>query len=302
MHTRLLLISPVRNEADHIEKVARAVAAQHRVPDLWIVIDDGSDDGTHEILTRLASEFAFLKVMSASELEAGDRLAAAAEARAFNTALSTVRWQDFTHVGKLDGDVELPPDWFSRLLAQFDRDPTLGMAGGALVEQFGESWNRIRIPSHHVQGAVKLYTRECFASVGGIQERLGWDTIDETTARMRGYSTRTFTDLVARHHRRWGSAGGTLRGRARHGEAAYILRYGVVWILLRSLKLATVRPYGLSGVAFMFGYARATAQRAPKVEDHEFKRYVRRELRGRIIHRLTLRRWTGSSDERLARA
>ena len=45
------------------------------------------------------------------------------------------------------------------------------------------------------------YTRACFEAIGGVQERLGWDTIDETYARMRGFKTRSFTDLVAVHHR-----------------------------------------------------------------------------------------------------
>ena len=29
-----------------------------------------------------------------------------------------------------------------------------------------------------MRGALKLYSRECFVAIGGIEERLGWDTID----------------------------------------------------------------------------------------------------------------------------
>ena len=72
----------------------------------------------------------------------------------------------------------------------------------------------------------EVYSRECFEAIGGIDERLGWDTIDETYARLRGFTTRSFDGLVARHHRPVGTADGTLRGRARHGQCAYILHYG----------------------------------------------------------------------------
>ena len=41
---RLLIVSPVRNEAAHIERIARSVAAQTRRPEHWMVVDDGSDD------------------------------------------------------------------------------------------------------------------------------------------------------------------------------------------------------------------------------------------------------------------
>jgi glycosyltransferase involved in cell wall biosynthesis len=287
MSSRLLLISPVRNESAHIERVVRAVAGQTRTPDAWVVVDDGSSDGTFEIVDRLRTGAPFLSLIARDqdrEPEAGgDRLATAAAPRAFNAGLRTVDWREFTHIGKLDGDVELPPDYFERLLAEFDADPTLGIACGDLVEGQGADERRIRIPSHHVHGALKLYRSECFEAIGGVQERLGWDTIDETYARMKGFTTRSFRELVARHHRAWGSADGTLRGRARHGHCAHVAGYTLLWALLRSAKLATVRPFGLSGLAFLHGYLGARLRRLPRVEDREFRRYVRRELRGRLL-------------------
>ena len=114
---------------------------------------------------------------------------------------------------------------------------------------------------HHVPGTLKCYSLECFQAIGGIQERLGWDTIDETYARMRGYRTQAFQDLVAHHHRPWGSADGTLRGRARHGRCAYIVQFPLPWVTLRAFKVARTRPRGLSGVAFLYGYLRAAARR-----------------------------------------
>src|SRR5688500_5377712 len=85
----------------------------------------------------------------------------------------------------------------------------------------------VPIPDYHVHCALKLYTRECFAAIGGMKEGLGWDTIDETYARMNGFRTRSLATVVARHHRPAGSAPGTLRGRARAGRCAYIVRYGL---------------------------------------------------------------------------
>ncbi len=116
-----------------------------------------------------------------------------------------------------------------------------------------------------------------------MQERLGWDTIDETYARMRGYRTRAFTDLVARHHRPWGSADGTLRGRARHGQCAYIVHFSLPWVTLRAFKVARARPRGLSGLAFLYGYLRSAVRRIPRVEDPAFRRFVRGELRARML-------------------
>lgn len=290
MAATVLLISPVRDEAVHIEAVARAVAAQTRPPDCWIVVDDGSTDETALILERLRPLLPFMRVMSTRQHErltgTADRLDVASEATAFNLGCNSVDWRAFTHIGKLDGDVELPVDYFERILERFADDPRLGIACGDLVEEHGAQLRRIRIPSHHVHGALKLYTRPCFEAIGGMQERLGWDTIDETYARMLGFSTRSYQDIVARHHRHWGSAGGTLRGRARHGHCAYVAGFPLYWVTLRSVKLATMRPVVLSGLAFGFGYARAWAARRSRVEDPQFRRYVRRELAGRLLRPL----------------
>jgi len=216
-----------------------------------------------------------------------DNLALAREARAFNAGLSHASWERYEFVGKLDGDVELPDDWFATLLERFREERSLGIAGGRLVEPWQGDWKAIPIPSHHVHGAVKLFRRDCLRAIGGVPERLAWDTIDETYARMRGFETHSYSDLLARHHRPWGSADGRLRGRARHGECAWILHYGFPWVLLRSLKVARVPPRGLSGLAFLRGYLSAALRRVPRVQDRAFRRFVRRELRARMLAPLT---------------
>jgi poly-beta-1,6-N-acetyl-D-glucosamine synthase len=283
---RLLLITPARDEAAHLERTVRAVAAQTRPPDLWLIVDDGSGDATPQLLERLAREVPFLRALQAPprrQVAGEDGLALAAEAVAFNAALASIDRGEFTHVGKLDADVELPPDYMERLLERFEAEPGLGIAGGVLLEREHGDWRPTKVPANHVRGALKLYSRECLEAIGGVQERLGWDTIDETYARMRGFETRSLPALRARHHRPVATRGGTLRGRARHGQCAYILRYSPWWVALRSLKVACLRPRVLSGLAFLYGYARAAVRREGKVEDEQYRQFVARELRGRAL-------------------
>jgi glycosyltransferase involved in cell wall biosynthesis len=284
---RLLVVSPVFNEGVNLERTARALAAQARRPDRWVVVDDGSADDTLAVARRLETELDFMSVIEAEAAPPGnDNLALAREAHAFNVGLRYADWQGYGFVGKLDGDIELPSEWFAALIERFEADSRLGLAAGRLAEPEGNDWEVIPIPAYHVHGAVKLFRRECLEAIGGIPERLAWDTIDETYARMFGFETHSFPDLVARHHRPYGSADGLLRGRARHGECAWILHYGFLWVLLRSFKVARVRPFGLSGIAFFFGYLRAAVRRAPQVQDPAFRRFVRAELRQRMLRPL----------------
>lgn len=288
MQLRILIVSPVRNEAAHIERVARALAAQELPPARWIVIDDASTDGTREVLRRLETEIPFMQVCDApprtAHAGARDRLARAAAPRNFNNGLAMADWRDYTHVMKLDGDIELAPGYLRILMERFADDPTLGLGGGVLVEPTPDGGARpIAIPRHHVHGALKCYSHSCFAAIGGVQERLGWDTIDETYARMRGFATLSFDDLVSVHHRPWGSADGVLRGRVRLGECAYITQFPPLWVTLRSLKLAWGRPPAIMGLAYLYGYLRAAVRRRERVQDRDYRRFTRRELRRRLL-------------------
>lgn len=102
MPQRLLVISPVRNETDHLERVAAAVAAQERRPDRWLLVDDHSTDGTYELAERLAAELPFVTVLRAPEhpppADPRDRLASAAAPRTFNFGRRSVDWRGFTHL------------------------------------------------------------------------------------------------------------------------------------------------------------------------------------------------------------
>ncbi len=284
MVQRLLVVSPVYNEGPHIERVARSVAAQRRRPDRWIVVDDGSQDETLEILRALEPEIGFMTVLQAPPraVDGPDRLVEAAEVHAFDYGLQSAGWRRFTHVAKLDGDIELPPDWYEQLLARFAADPRLGIACGQLVEEIDGAERIIPIPAHHVHGALKLYSRECFEAIGGLQPRLGWDTIDETYARMQGLRTRSFDEPVAIHHRPLASRDGVLRGRARHGACAYITHQSLPWVAARAVKVGRARPVGIGGAAFLMGYLRAAAGETERVPDPALRRFVHGELRGRV--------------------
>lgn len=300
METRILIISPVRNEVAHIERVVHAMATQQLAPTRWVVIDDGSDDGTLELLRRLEPEIPFMEVHEARRdvVHAGarDRLARAAAPRNFNAGLAKSDWRDYTHVMKLDGDIELPADYLRVLAQRFASDPTIGLAGGVLEEPIpGGGARRLVIPRHHVHGALKLYSRECFDAIGGVQERLGWDTIDETYARMHGFATISYTDLVSVHHRPWGSADGAIRGRIRLGECAHITHYPSYWVLLRAIKLAWASPRSVDGAAYLYGYWRARVRRTEQVGDKAYRRFTRRELRSRLLQ-------AGAAQSRLRHA
>ena len=297
---RLLLISPVRNEADHLEQVVRAVAAQRRPPDAWIIVDDGSTDGTAERLEELTAGLPFVTVARTPRgytRDAGDRNAAGGPDRAWNYGLSLVDRRAFTHLGKLDGDIVLPPEYLEGMLERFRAEPGLGMAGGTVTEWRENRWWTMPTPPEHVTAPARIYSLACFEAIGGMPPYMGADMITTIYAQMRGYRTRTLADLPVRHLRPMATAAGVRRGRKRQGAYQYVVHYPLAWILLRSLVVAgRFRPYGLSGLWYLEGYLGAARRRVPRVEDPEWRDFARAEQRARFragVRRAIRRRGDG---------
>ena len=142
---------------------------------------------------------------------------------------------------------------------------------------------------------MKCYSLECFQAIGGIQERLGWDTIDEIYARMRGYRTRVFPDLIAHHHRPWGSADGTLRGRARHGRCAYIVHFPLPWVDPAGLQDRARAAAGTVGCGVplrlpaLGGRAACRASRTPRSASFVRRRASRARVRDAFTSRISRR-------------
>ena len=52
---KYVIVTPARDEAAHIQHTIDALSAQTVRPAQWIIVDDGSRDGTGEIVDRAAS-------------------------------------------------------------------------------------------------------------------------------------------------------------------------------------------------------------------------------------------------------
>ena len=55
------------------------------------------------------------------------------------TTRSTV--DDWEFVVKLDGDLTFPPDYFEKCFEHFEQEPQLGVGGGEIYHDLGESRN-----------------------------------------------------------------------------------------------------------------------------------------------------------------
>jgi glycosyltransferase involved in cell wall biosynthesis len=283
------------NERELLPRMLASIERQVRAPELLLLVDDGSSDGSYEVASDFAAAHSYARVLRGLERErTSDRLARAHELLAFQAALGQLDREQasFDVYAKLDADLELPPDYFARIMAALESEPRVGIAGsqlsmpgeagGQVKEEHSQSW--------HVRGATKFYRRECLAQISPLPPFLGWDTIDETRARRIGYQVRCvdFPEQPPLHLRPTGSYDGVLRGYRRRGAAAWgYSAHPLNVATLVALRLRD-RPRVLAGLAYLGGYLGAGLRRAPRVEP-ETRRYLQREQLARLRAALPLR-------------
>jgi hypothetical protein len=98
-----------------------------------------------------------------------------------------------------------------------------------------------------------------------LEERHGWDGIDQLKARARGWGTKTFTDVPFRHHRAEGSQDASKWAHwLANGDTAHFMGYRAWYLLARTLHHMRRDP---AAFGLVLGFLSAAVRRSPRLED-----------------------------------
>ena len=265
------LITPARDEEENLRRLAACVEAQTVLPLEWAIVDNGSSDGTPDLVLELAARLPWVRLVRSPASPGAAR--GGPIVLAFTTGLGSLS-SDPDVVVKLDADLSFPPEHFEGLLAAFAADPALGIAGGVCWEEVGGVWKPQFATRDHVRGAARAYRRACLDDVLPLAERMGWDGVDELKAQTRGWRIRSLPELPIRHHRPLGGRERRLAKWVAQGDMAHFMGYRPSYLLFRALYRSTQEP---SALAMVWGFARAALQRRPRYEDEATRAHLRRE-------------------------
>lgn len=275
------IVSPVRNEAKYLERTIQSVVKQTQRPAEWVIVDDGSSDDTVKLAEAAAAQHPWIKVMRRANR--GFREPGRGVVEAFNEGLAQLANKQHDFLCKMDGDLEFAPDYFETLLRAFAQRPGLGMASGATFLQRPDGKIiQEKVAPNFVVGPIKLYRRACFEEIGGLEPHLGWDTIDVYRARMRGWETANFPELIVIHLRQMGTAKGIVWGKMKTGMGEYYYGSHPLFVVARCLYRMTERPYGVIGFSIALGYLRSLVRREPRMNDPQFVKFLRAEQLSRL--------------------
>jgi glycosyltransferase involved in cell wall biosynthesis len=278
-----VLMTAVRNEAAHIGRTIEAVVRQTVRPTRWVIVSDGSTDGTDEVIAARALHHPFIRLVRVDG-EADRNFGS--KVRALHVAQAALEDLDYDYIANVDGDIAFDEVYFATLLERFECDPELGIAGGWIHEDYGRGFvARRQNISTMVPHAVQCVRRICYEQIGGYAPLRygGEDTYAAFTALMHGWRVRAFDDLPVEHHRWTGSAGSVLRNRFRQGRADHALGYAP-WFEIVKCARRLLDPPAIAGSAvWLSGFAWSWLKAEPRPVPPEVVAFVRRKQRARLV-------------------
>jgi GT2 family glycosyltransferase len=276
----------MRNERASVEALLASVQRQTVLPAAWVILDDGSTDGGPEEVERVQAGQPWIRLVRLPDR--GHDLVGQGVAEAMNRGLRLIDADPCEYVAKLDADIDVPPDYFERLLDLCRRDPAVGICSGHPYTWEGSRRLVERHADFFPSGTARLYRRSSLREIGGFVASVGWDTVDILRMRMRGQRTQVLHDLEYLHRRRMGTRNGYIDGMVRDGRNAYLTGYGTFFFVCRALYNIRYRPWLLRTACMLWGFAAAWWRRLPRIVTDE-ERAFHRSLQRRRMRFETIR-------------
>lgn len=275
MQKNYVVVSPVRNEEEYIEKTIKAVIEQTILPLEWVLVNDGSTDHTAEIIESYQKKYPWITRVDLSDR--GYYLPGEGIINAFYAGFDKLKEKNWSFVVKLDCDLSFQNDYFEILINKFEHNPKLGIASGCIYNVIHDKLIKEKSQEDHPFGASKIYRKECFESIGGIKRIPGWDLADLLSAQMNNWETRCYFDLVVEHYKIGGSRrSGFTKGKFLQGRFQYRFGYTFFYTLLKSIYHLTSRPFIISGVGLISGYIYAALRKEKRYYDPDMIVFLRK--------------------------
>jgi glycosyltransferase involved in cell wall biosynthesis len=284
------LLTACRNEAGFIGETIRSLIGQSLRPRIWIILDDGSTDGTAEVVQQLSQGHDWIRL---HQLEPRRERSFGAQYRAIMRGYEMVRDLPLDFLGVLDADISFESaDYFKTLIGEFGRNPHLGIAGGVIYErENGVFKERRGNVVWSVAGAVQMFRREVFEAIGGYipLEYGGSDSLAVLMAGMKGWEVRSLPELRVLHYRPSSTADGLLRGAFRRGLMDAAFGYHPVFMLFKYARRLNFRPRVAGSLFSLAGYFSYRLRGGRPVIPAEASNYLRQRQMARVSRAIRLK-------------
>jgi glycosyltransferase involved in cell wall biosynthesis len=249
-----VLITPVKDEENTIEYTIQSVIKQTLPPQEWVIVSDQSTDSTDEIVQRYAATHKFINFI---RVQGSQERSFSSVVHVIETGLKALKSKNYNYIGVLDGDVRFDNVYFEILQKHFVMNTSLGLAGGLVIDYVNGTIIKERQYMKNVAGATQFYRRECFESLGGLVAipEGGWDAITCVVARINGFQTATFPDLIVEHLKPKNvSQGNPVSRKWQMGIREYALGSHPFFVVIKCLARSLEPPIIIGAAAWLVSF------------------------------------------------
>ncbi len=277
-----VLMTAAYNEEANIGKTIESVLSQTLLPNRWVIVSDGSMDRTDEIVESYSKQHDFIRF---ERVKRAPGRSFGSKVRALQTASKLLYDAPHDFIGNLDADVSIEPCYFEKLIACFQKRPSLGLAGGFVCEETdGEFRSRRSNRLYSVAHAAQMMRRECYEAIGGyaVLEYGGEDWHAQTSARMKGWEAEAFPALRIFHHRHTGEGDNLLRHKFRQGRMDYSFGSDPLFEVLKCAERLPEAPFFLGSLSRLAGFLWSWTRGEGRPVSDEFITFLRAEQRTKM--------------------
>jgi len=267
------IIIPAHNEEKYVDLCLSSFVNQTFLPAKLIIVDDNSSDKTYEIAKKYSDQYSWISVFKKTSYD--QHVPGKKVIDTFNYGLSKID-SEYDIIGKFDADIILPKNYLEQINHHFSTNPKLGMCSGLLYIKSNNEWIYEAIADRtHIRGPIKLYTKACFNSIGGLRAAAGWDTVDTLLAQFYGFNIYTDASLKVKHLRPTGHSY-SKNTKLLKGKALYKMRYGFIITFIASAKMAWKQKNIVTLLHNLKGYFNAKKNKSPYLVTKEEGIFIRK--------------------------
>jgi glycosyltransferase involved in cell wall biosynthesis len=280
---RHLVIIPAYNEEDNLDILISSIVEQTELPTRVVLVDDGSNDSTPQILKRYSEQYTWIKVVTNANKDS--RATGAKIVRAFNLGLASEDINQYDILSKFDADLEFPANYFEQIKLSFQLDSIVGLTGGVCTIKENGIWKKESVSKgDHIRGALKSYRIDAFKEMNGLKLFMGWDSADEFILRYHNWKVKPIPNLFVRHHRETNELNGWIKTSRLNAQVFHNLSYGLLIGTLSSLKRGIkYRPFVLSGLLTLLYFFKAYSSPQKDKLDPKIGKFIRSYRRRTIL-------------------
>lgn len=277
------LLTAAKNEASYIRNTLESVVSQTNLPDLWIIVDDGSTDSTYEIINEYSKKFSFITLLKREQSIIRDF---SSKVFALKQAFAQINPDRYCYIGNIDADVSFAPDYYATLLQHFQENKYLGIGGGVIWEKKKGRWICAHSnPKWCVGGATQMFRQQCLAEIGfyPLLPYGGEDTVLEYLARHHGWEVEVFHDCIIHHHRPLSSANKSIFRIYYHsGKQEYHWGSSLLFQICKCTTRLVKHPFLLGGILQFVGFFREYIRQEKKSISSDVEKVIKSQQLKRL--------------------